>query len=231
MYVRGKIADLTPIDIPEVEDFVVSSLDEIDYFKCNRENLVSLKNYLLELKEQKKEYDRLIANPLKSIQDKNIWCKDVQPAARDIFFMEAKAKNYPSVFIGEDNDKLFGSGIAYDSLDPRGLIYSRRMIKRHEILNNSKDELLEIKKIIQSFGFGSEDEGLITISNHFLIIPYSFEEVHIQKKRKTSMYHIIKLNKNDEFTSNHCGMTYFEEKKSKDYADSFVKKLYLSKSK
>ena len=145
--------------------------------------------------------------------------------------MEAQSRNYPSVFIGQCDDNFVSSGIAYDSLDPRGFIYSKRMIKRHAILKNSKDELLEIQKIIQSFGFGSEDEGLITVSNHFLIVPYSFEEVHIQKKRKTSMYHIIKLNKNGEYVSNQCGMTYFDEKQSKNYADSFVKKLYLSKSK
>lgn len=231
MYVRGKISDLTPIDIPEVENFITSPLNEIDYFKCQKEDLVSLRDYLLELKEQKKEYDKLIAEPLKSIQEKNTWCIDVQPATGDIFFMEAQSKNYPSVFISQYDDNFVGSGIAYDSLDPRGFIYSKRMIKRHAILKNSKDELLEIQKIIQSFGFSSDKEGLITASNHFLIVPYSFEEVHIQKKRKTSMYHIIKLNKNGEYVSNHCGMTYFDKKKSKNYADSFVKKLYLSKSK
>ena len=70
MYVRGKISDLTPIDIPEVENFITSPLNEIDYFKCQKEDLVSLRDYLLELKGQKMEYDKLISEPLKSIQEK-----------------------------------------------------------------------------------------------------------------------------------------------------------------
>ena len=226
MFVRGKIDDLTPINMHEVEDFIISSLDEIDYFKCNRENLVLLRNYLLELREKKKEYDRLIADPLKSIQEKNSWCIDVQPAVGDIYFMEAKAKNYPSVFIGEDGDKLFGSGIGYNSIDPRGFLYRKRMSKRHEILSNSKDELTEIKNILESFGF-KEDVGLITASSHFLVIPHSFEEIEIQKRPIDSHHiHRIKLDKNDEFCSEHCGVG-FDDKDGKKYANSFVKKLYL----
>ncbi len=231
MYIKGEIGDLTPIDKHEVEKFITSPLDEKDYFKCEKENLVSLKNYLLELKEQKKEYDKLIAEPLKSIQEKNTWCKDIQPINNDSYLMKAKAKNYPSVFIGEYDDNFWFQKSYYDSLNPRGFVYNIRLKKRQEIINNSKDELQEIKRIIQSFGFSNEDEGLITISNHFLVIPYSFEEVHIQKKRKTSLYHTIRLNKNGEFTSNYCGITYFDDKESKKYADGFIKKLYLSKTK
>ena len=249
MYVRGKISDLKPIDTSEVEEFIISPMDEIDFFECStddflinpfdeidcfkydKENLTSLNNYLIELKEQKKEYDRLIAKPLNSIQEKNSWCKDIQPAIGDTYFMRAQAKNYPSIFIGEKNDNLVDSEIANTYPKLKEIIFGNRVLNRLDILNNSKEELLEIKRIIQSFGFVSEDEGFITISKHFLIVPYSFEEVHIQKKRKTSRYHIIKINKNGEFTSNYCGMTYFDQKKSKNYADSFSKKLYLAKDK
>lgn len=230
MYVKGNISDLTSIGRSEKEDFINSSLDEMGYFKCNKDNLVTLKNYLIELNKQKKEYDRLIADPLKSIQEKNSWCKDVQPAAGDIYFMEAKSKNYPSVFIGERGG-LVDSGIAYDSLDPRGFIYEKRSIKRHKIANNSKDELLEIKKIIQSFGFGNTDEGLVTASNRFLVTPYSFEELHIQTNGGIPMYYIIKLNKDGKFTYDYYGTSYFDDNKSKYYANVLSKKLYLSKDK
>ena len=143
MYVRGKISDLTPIDIPEVEDFIISPLNEIDYFKCKREDLVSLKNYLLELKEKKKKYDSLIAEPLKSIQEKNTWCKDVQPAIGDIYFMKVQAKNYPSVFIGEYDNSFVGSGIAYDSLDPRGFIYDKENMALLEQIKTISIETIE----------------------------------------------------------------------------------------
>jgi len=231
MYVKGNISDLTSIGRYEEEDFINSPLDEIGYFKCDKENLVTLKNYLVELNKQKKEYDRLIADPLKSIQEKNSWCKDVQPAAGDIYFMEAKAKNYPSVFIGEYNGNLVDSGIAYDSLDLRRLIYEKRIEKRHKIIENSKDELLEIKKTIQSFGFGNKDDGLVTASNRFLVTPYSFDELHIQTNGGILMDYIIKLNKDGKFIYDYYGLTYFDDNKSKDYADALSKKLYLSKDK
>ena len=239
MYVKGNISDLTSIGRYEEEDFINSPLDEIGYFKCDKENLVTLKNYLVELNKRKKDYDRLIADPLKSIQEKNswckdvqpAWCKDVQPAAGNIYFMEAKSKNYPSVFIGEYNGNLVDSGIAYGSLDLRGFIYEKRIEKRHKIIENSKDELLEIKKAIQSFGFGNTDEGLVTVSNRFLVTPYSFEGLHIQTNGGKPMDYIIKLNKGGKFTYDYYGLTYFDGNKSKDYADALSKKLYLSKDK
>ena len=229
MYINGKISDLVPIEIPEIENFITSSLNEIDYFNCNKSDLVSLKEFLLELKWKKREYDRLIAKPLKFIQEKNPWCNDIQPANINNYIMEAQAKNYPSIFIGDYNQNLVSGGIAYSSIDPRSFLYKNRLYQRSKIINNSKDELLEIKNIIREFGFNNEDEGFVTVSNHFLVIPYNFEEVHIQKKRKTSMYHKIQLDQKGEFISDYCGMTHFDNKKTKKYADSFVKKLYLSK--
>ena len=148
MYNKGKIADLTPIDIPEVENFVVSSIDEIDYFNCNVEDLVSLRDYLIELKEKQNDYSKLITEPLKSIQEKNPWCKDIQPAMSGIFKMEAKSNNYPSIYIGKDNEELGYNGIEMGHNPISNNIYLKRYIERKSIVHNSRDELLEIEKKI-----------------------------------------------------------------------------------
>lgn len=231
MYKTGNFGDLIPIEPQEVGNFVTSELDEIDYFNCSKDNLVSLKDYLLEFKKKREEYKSLIAEPLSSIQAKNPWCIDVQPAIDGSFGfkMEAKATNYPSIYFTRYEDELAHSGVCFDQNPILNQIYSKRYSKRVQISYNSKDELLEIEKIIESFGFSNGDEGLISASNHFLVIPYSFDEIRIQKRRRTSFYHKIRLNQDGDYSSDYCGLTNFNEKKSQEYADSFTKKLYLIK--
>ena len=60
-------------------DFLASDLNEIEYFNCDKTALMSLKDYLIELKEKKETYDKLIIEPLKSIQSKNKWVKYIEP--------------------------------------------------------------------------------------------------------------------------------------------------------
>lgn len=228
MYNTGSYKDLVSIDFPEVREFIVSPEDEVSFFNCNMENLVSLRDYLLELKKKKEEYDKLIEVPLKSIQEKNPWCIDVQPAIRSHYIMKANAKNYPSIYIAYDDD-FYGNGIDLSNPLTRYLV-NKRWLERRKIAENSKNELLEIKKILESFDFKSENEGLITASSRFLVILRSFEEIEIQKRPIESLYiHRIKLNKNAEFYSDYCGLARFTDKDGKKYADSFVKKLYLTK--
>ena len=54
MYNTGSYKDLVSIDFPEVREFIVSPEDEVSFFNCNMENLVSLRDYLLELKKKKR---------------------------------------------------------------------------------------------------------------------------------------------------------------------------------
>lgn len=230
MYNTGNYMDLISIDFPEVREFIISPEDEVSFFNCNMENLVSLRDYLLELKKKKEEYDKLIEAPLKSIQEKNPWCIDVQPAIRSPFIMKANAKNYPSIYMAYEDDDFYGNGIRVSYNPLIRYLDNKRWNERRKIIKNSKDELLEIKKILESFGFKSENDGLITLSSRFLVIPRSFEEIEIQKRPIESLYiHRIKLNKNNEFYSDYCGLARFNDKDGKKYADSFIKKLYLTK--
>lgn len=229
MYSRGSYGDLIPIDFPEVRKFVISPEDEVSFFDCNMEDLVSLRDYLLELKQKKIEYNKMIEEPLRSIQEKNPWCIDIQPEMNDPFLMSAEAKNYPSIYIYYDND-FYGSGIQTSYNPISRYLHTKRWRERKKIVDNSKEELLEIKRILESFGFSDEYSGLITASKHFIVIPRSFEEIEIQKRPIESLYiHRIKLNKNDEFYSDYCGLARFDDKDGKKYADRFVKKLYLTK--
>ena len=228
MYNMGKISDLIYIDKYEVESFIKSYLDEIGYFNCSIGNLVSLKEYLIELKVKKEEYDRLISGPLKSIKEKNLWCTDIQPANGEDFCMEAKAKNHPSINISSDIRNFSSSLISQDNIPLLNHLYSKRFEERSLIGYNSKFELLEIQRIIKSFGFSNDGRGLITASERFIVIPYNFEEVHIKRKR-LGYYYIIKMDSKGNFIFNDCGLTCFNSKDSKKYADSFIKKLYLTK--
>ena len=54
-------------------DFLASDLNEVEYFGCDKTSLILLKDYLLELKQKKEEFDKLVSEPLKSIKSKNKW--------------------------------------------------------------------------------------------------------------------------------------------------------------
>lgn len=230
MYSRGSYGDLIPIDFPEVKEFVISSEDEASFFNCNREDLVSLKDYLLELKQKKSEYNKMIEKPLRSIQEKNPWCVDIQPEAKDLFIMKAMAENYPSIYIHYANNDFYGNGIELSYNPILRYLHTKRWRERKKIVNNSKEELLEIKSILESFGFSDDFHGLITVSKHFIVIPHSFDELSVQKRIRTDLYaHKIILDKNGEYSSDYCGLAGFGDKEGKKYADSYIKKLYLTK--
>lgn len=61
-------------------EFLDSNLDEIEFFGCDKQDYISLEQYLHELKLKKEEYDKLITPYLKSIQNKNKWVKEIVPS-------------------------------------------------------------------------------------------------------------------------------------------------------
>src|SRR5699024_6037478 len=62
-------------------DFLNTDLNEIQYFgcDCDKTSLISLKEYLLELKQKKDNYEHLIIEPLSSVQNKNKWVERIIP--------------------------------------------------------------------------------------------------------------------------------------------------------
>ena len=50
MYKSGNSDNLNLIDLKTLRNFIFSSLDEINYFGCSKGNIISLRDYFLELK-------------------------------------------------------------------------------------------------------------------------------------------------------------------------------------
>ena len=54
----------------QVKNFLSSNLTETEYYSLPKENLITLKEYLLQLKEKDNEFDRAIEKHAKSIKQK-----------------------------------------------------------------------------------------------------------------------------------------------------------------
>ena len=111
MYNTGSYKDLISINPSEIKKFIISSKNEKEFFNCDVGDLISLRDYLVESKKKKEKYSKLIKAPLKTKQEKNPWCIDVQPAVESPFIMKAEAKNYPSICIGYENDNFYDNSI------------------------------------------------------------------------------------------------------------------------
>ena len=186
MYKIGNMKDLNEISSNTLTTFNNSNLDECAFFNCEKENLISLRDYLVELKMQKESYKQMISEPLKSIQKKNEWCTDIQPYLFILspgFSMEATSKNYPSIRIYEDNNGiLFGSGIQISNNPFIRFFSTKKWRERRKIIENSEEELLEIEEICKSFGFTSGADGIFTASNNFLITAIDFDTILVVYK-------------------------------------------------
>lgn len=181
---RRALAGIDKIDnsYNQFLDFLASDLNEVEFYdcECDKNSLISLKEYLLELKQKMDTYEKLIVNPLSSIQNKNEWVKTVLPIC-DIYLncLDVEGYNTPLYTLGmlgmNSEDKtvnpseyvLTGSTIIYTTtsfLNPR--------IKRYEndikiLLQNSQDELHEINNIVQDLNI--VNYPFKTISNQFEI--------------------------------------------------------------
>lgn len=153
--------------------FIASDLDEVEYFGCDKTSLMSLKEYLIELKERKEEFDKLISEPLKSIKSKNKWVVNVVPRYDGI---------KEGVIIQGKNDPFLGVGIwpelaVAQRKKPNDYILTGGMIitpfhnlkfrNRIKVLDNSQNEIREIDTIARKMNFIKEEFD--TISNYFSV--------------------------------------------------------------
>lgn len=86
---------LNELDEELITSFFDSYLIETDYFHCTKDNLVSLKDYLVELKLKKRNYDIRTMDIVSKVKEKN----------RDIKFIEPYFSNINSLAVYE-KDKL-----------------------------------------------------------------------------------------------------------------------------
>lgn len=154
-------------------DFIASDLDEVEYFGCDKTSLMSLKDYLNELKVKKEEFDKLVSEPLKSIKSKNKWVVNVVP--RYDGFMDGvviRGKNDPSLGVGINPElaKKFGKN-SNDYILTGGMIitpfHNIKFKNRIKVLDNSQDEIREIDTIAQKFNFVKEEYD--TASSNFSV--------------------------------------------------------------
>lgn len=232
MYIKEKeIENLASTKRDVFKSFVLNQQDEIEFFNCDKENIVSLKEFLIEFKELKEKYYQLISEPLKSIQEKNPWCKDIQPLNSKKYTMSVMAKNYPSINVGWNNDDMVVGGIT-EGLPPlSGLLYKQRFNTRSKVTTNSIEELKEIRNIIKSLNFFNNEEGIVSASNHFLITPQSFEEISINVRwlEWVYYYYTINLNRNGNMAVNKHGFLNNELDNISENNNDIINKLYLRK--
>lgn len=61
----------------QVKNFLNSNLTETEYYSLPKENLITLKEYLLQLKEKDNEFDKAIEKHAKSIKQKCTWVNKI----------------------------------------------------------------------------------------------------------------------------------------------------------
>ncbi len=138
------------ISYKEFLDFLASDLDEAAYFDCDKSSLISLKEYLNGMKQKKEQYDELVSEPLKSIQNKNRWVIDIKPSHYlDENGLLVLGKTQPTFLLGIDSN--FSKGNPDDYIRIGGYyvtpFLNLKMKTRSKILENSQEELHEINKI------------------------------------------------------------------------------------
>lgn len=160
-------------------NFLASDLNEFEYFNCDKTSLISLKDYLTELKEKKESYDKLITEPLKSIQSKNKWVKHIEP---DHFLnkdgLVVLGKTAPTFLLGiepkyanvEDYIRIGGYYVTP--------FLELKMKIRKKLLENSQEELHEINKIVHQLNV--IEKPFTTISNRFEINPSDYDKCDIE---------------------------------------------------
>ncbi len=140
----------------QIHSFLNSELDEVDYYSLSRENLLNLKQFLLQLREKENEFQMAIQLPFQSIKEKCDWIKEI---SFDGLQSEENGEFKSSSVYLYANDgidlivKFNPNSGKYEELTkeiPRLLFFSskvRKFIKRQQSVDLIHDELHEIDDI------------------------------------------------------------------------------------
>jgi len=172
---------MSQISYKEFLNFLGSNLNEVEYFGCDKTSLILLKDYLLELKQKKEEYDKLIIEPLKSIQSKNKWVKNIIPDHDlDENGLVIRGKTAPTFLLGINPE--FSKGNPEDYIRIGGNYVTpflqMKMKNRKKLLENSQEELHEINKIVHQLNV--IEKSFTTVSNRFEINPSEYDRCDIE---------------------------------------------------
>ena len=158
-----------------IRDFLDSDKTESDFFDLQKENLISLREYLLELQAKDKEFMDLVDEPVSSMKEKCQWIKDI---AFNLFQKVSDGEIFSStVWLFPDkgsnlivkSDRKTGEYKELAERIPKIYLISGRIrehIRRQGELKHIQEELHEIDQTGRTFY-----DGLLypkkSISGHF----------------------------------------------------------------
>ena len=221
-------------------DFLNSDLNEIQYFgcDCDKTSLIALKDYLLELKQKKDNYEHLIIDPLSSIQNKNKWVERIIPHHNlNINGLQVIGYKSPRYIFGinpEHSRTMTDDYIFMGSTRIYLTSFWRPKDKKIEkLLSNSQEELHEINKIAHKLNV---IEGQIsTISDNFKIDPTNYEECKINGSWGTMVRYDKSTDRIESVEPIISRDTFYkmegiyQEKLSLEESEKLVKKLYIKR--
>lgn len=195
---------------------------------------MTLKDYLIELKHKRDNYDNLIFEPLSSIRSKNDWVNKIIPDHDlNINGLQVIGHKTPRYMLGiypkNPNDYIFiGSTRIYlmSFTHPKD-----KNIER--LLNNSQEELHEINKIAHELNI--IENGISTISGNFEIDSTQYEECKINSAWGTMVRYDKDTEKIEVVDPIISKDTFYkmediyQEKMSLEESERLVKKLYIKR--
>lgn len=222
-------------------DFLASDLNEIEYFGCNcdKTSLIALKDYLVELKQKKDNYDKLISESLSSIQSKNKWVKQIIPDhnlnLNGLVIIGYKTPRYmvginPKCSKRNQDDYLFmGSTRIYLTS-----FWHPKDKKLDKLLENSQEELHEINKVAQQLNV-IIIKDIKTISDNFQIDSTLYDECKINGRWGTMVRYDKSTDRIESVEPIISKDTFYkmegiyQEKLSLEESEKLVKKLYIKR--
>lgn len=210
------------LTMKEIKKFIDSFDEEPYYFSCDKDDLISLREYLEQLHEKEEIYREMIKEPLEGIQHKNKWVLEVSPAfALPGISYVLVSKNQPIVRISQKEG--LATMISYHS-DSNTYLKRKRFVERIKVFENSLDELNEIKDVTNQFDFVREREGILSASNNFIISPIDFNDIEV----RTSAYRLLSIHPNEKTIDLHH-ITRIEFNKNGYTYHRILEKIYLKK--
>ncbi len=200
--------------IEKLKDFIYSSKDEIDSFGLDKQELISLKEYLKGLRKLYSIYSMKIKAPFISITKKNNWIKDIQPNFNHFSnsVMDIIDYNGNIITLNKENGKYVVH------LDPR--------YKDEKLCKEFASELEEIENISEEFVVDGE---VNTASNNFSLRFQNFDTMDLRMNLQNFIDNSLSYENAEESALQYYSTFLSQNHMLKANKDKVIKKLYLKK--
>ena len=165
--------------INDIKRFLDSNLSEMEYFQVDGKNLVTLKEYLINCREQIEKYEQLISKPLKTIQSIDDSIVNIIPLNKKRLHIMDNKNRFPLPIKNNSKESKF------EIIDtPEIDIYSpiKRIRFKKALTKANKEyynELKEIWKIAKDFKIeydASSVSHLLAYDSRYYFAPYNPNE-------------------------------------------------------